>query len=259
MQHVIHKLMSNRKIKLLLLVATRPPVLAGSIEQAAAQYGAEDAGYLSRYTNREALGLRLQARSLLLYGLRELGLHEPGMNNRPVHLLKTKEGRPYLPLPDTAVSFSYTDRAVCLLGTRECREDEQTEELSIGADWEEMRSGFLPPASFLGTDSVCATDVDDEDHASRILSQWCRTEAVLKAAGYGLRIHPHDIEWMAQDKGQAGHTGIALVHVPKGKKLYTWQDVQLDNRHFCSVAVKGEYQALNLQVRFVTETGWPIA
>lgn len=261
-QHVIcHKFMSDHTIHLLLLVATRPPVLPAniSLKQAAELYGEEEAQYLARFTSREALSLRLQARSLLMSGIQEFGLHEPGMSKRSVHLLKTKDGRPYLPLPDTAVSFSYTDRALCLLGIREDQQGEQAAELSIGSDWEEKRTMHLPPASFLAADMARTAEEDDEGYASRILTQWCRTEAVLKAAGCGLRIHPHDIEWMAADNAMPGHAGIALVHAPKGKDLYTWQDVQLDNRHLCSVAAKGEYQSLNLDIRFVTETGWPFA
>lgn len=253
--------MSNHKIHLLLLIATKPPVLPGNIsfKQTAELYGEEEAQYLASFTNKEALSLRLQARSLLLYGLRAPGLHEPGINRKPVRLLRTKEGRPFLSWPDVSLSFSYADRALCLMGTREDIQGEKTEELCIGADWEEKRTRHLPPASFLAADMACTAEENDEDYASRIVSQWCRTEAVLKAAGCGLRIHPREIEWTAQDKGQAGHAGIALVHAPKRKELYTWQDVQLDNQHLCSVAVKGEYQSLNLEIRFVRETGCPFA
>ena len=260
-----HTITGNHKIHLLLLVATRPPVLPGNIsfKQAADLYGEEEAQYLASFTNKEALSLRLQARSLLLYGLREPDLHEPGISPKPVRLLRTKDGRPYLSWPDVFLSFSYADRALCLMGTREDSKEvldrEQNGELYIGADWEEKRTRHLPPASFLAADMACTAEENDEDYASRILSQWCRTEAVLKAAGCGLRIHPRDIEWMAQDKGQAGHAGIALVHAQKRKELYTWQDVQPDNQHLCSVAVKGEYQSLNLDIRFVRETGCPIA
>ncbi len=250
MQHVLwHKLMSNHTIKLLLLAAAKPPVLSGeiSLQQASALYGAEDAKYLSRYTSMEGLSLRLQARRLLLYGLQELG-----HTQRPVHILKTKHGRPYLTHPDIAVSFSYTDRALCLLGTREKTKDEQDEELCIGADWEEMRTSHLPPASFLAADQAWTECVDEkEDNATRILKKWCRTEAVLKAAGCGIRIHPRSIEWTEHDKGR--HAGTAIVHASKRKELYTWQDVQPDNQHLCAVAVKGEYQALSLQLRRVTD------
>ena len=254
-----HTITGNHKIHLLLLVATRPPVLPGNIsfKQAPELYGEEEAHYLASFTNKEALSLRLQARSLLL-----CGLHEHGINRKPVRLLRTKDGRPYLSWPDVFLSFSYADRALCLMGTRkdskEVLDREQNGELYIGADWEEKRTMHLPPASFLAADMARTAEEDDEGYASRILTQWCRTEAVLKAAGYGLRVHPHDIEWMATDNAMPGHAGIALVHAPKGKELYTWQDVQLDNRHLCSVAAKGEYQSLSLQVRFVTETGWPL-
>ena len=64
--------MSNHTIHLLLLVASKPPVLAAgniSFKQAAELYGEEEAQYLARFTHREALGLRLQARSLLMIGL----------------------------------------------------------------------------------------------------------------------------------------------------------------------------------------------
>ncbi|MDO4840802.1 MAG: 4'-phosphopantetheinyl transferase superfamily protein, partial [Desulfovibrionaceae bacterium] len=190
-----------------------------SLQQASALYGAEDAEYLSRYTSMEALSLRLQARRLLLYGLQELGLTQ-----RPVHILKTKHGRPYLTLPDIAVSFSYTDRALCLLGTREKTKDEQAEELCIGADWEEKRTSQLPPASFLAADQAWTEGVDEkEDNTTRILKRWCRTEAVLKAAGCGIRIHPRSIEWTEHDKGR--HAGTAIIHAQKQKGLYTWQDV----------------------------------
>ena len=107
--------MSNHTIHLLLLAASKPPVLPGNIsfKQAAELYGEEEAQYLARFTSREALSLRLQARSLLLFGL-----HESGMDRKPVHLLRTKDGRPYLSWPDVSLSFSYADRALCLLGTR---------------------------------------------------------------------------------------------------------------------------------------------
>ena len=244
--------MSSHKINLVLLAAASPPELPGkiSLEQASARYGAEDADYLSRYTSREALSLRLQARSLLRYGLLELGLAR-----LPVHILKTKDGRPYLPLPGTAVSFSYTDRALCLLGATETIVGEQAGELCIGADWEEKRSSMLPPAFLLALDRTCTAKEDGLDEAARILAGWCRTEAVLKAAGCGLRIHPRDIEWMPQDKGRSAHAGFAIVQASKTKELYTWQDVQPDNQHLCSVAVKGEYEALSVQVRFVSESG----
>ncbi len=254
--------MSNHTIHLLLLAASKSPVvLPGniSLKQAAELYGEEEAQYLACFASREALGLRLQARSLLLYGLREFGVHDHGMGRKPVHLLRTRDGRPHLSWPDVSLSFSYADRALCLLGTREDSQGEQDGELCIGADWEEKRTTHLPPASFLAADRAWTAEEDDEDYASRILSQWCRTEAVLKAAGYGLRIHPRDIDWMPQDTGQAGHAGLAIVYAPKGKELYTWQDVQPDSQHLCSVAVKGEYQSLSLEVRFVTETGCPFA
>ena len=254
--------MSNHTIHLLLLVASKPPVLAAgniSFKQAAELYGEEEAQYLACFTSREALSLRLQARSLLMSGIQEFGLHEPGMSKRSVHLLKTKDGRPYLSWPDVSLSFSYADRALCLLGTRKDSQEVLDGELCIGADWEEKRTMHLPPASFLAADMARTAEEDDEGYASRILTQWCRTEAVLKAAGCGLRIHPHDIEWMAADNAMPRHAGIALVHAPKGKELYTWQDVQLDSQHLCSVAAKGEYLSLSLQVRFVTETGWPFA
>ena len=69
--------MSNHTIHLLLLVATRPPVLPAniSLKHAAELYGKEDAQYLARFTSREALGLRIQARSLLMSGIQEFGLH----------------------------------------------------------------------------------------------------------------------------------------------------------------------------------------
>ncbi len=241
--------MPSHTISLLLLAASSPPLLPAitAIEQASALYGAEDAEYLSRYTSMEALSLRLQARRLLLYGLRELGITQ-----KPVHILKTKHGRPYLTLPDIAVSFSYTDRALCLLGTREKTKDEQAGELCIGADWEEKRTSHLPPASFLASDQTWTEGEDEkEDDATRILTRWCRTEAVLKAAGCGLRIHPRSIEWTVADKGQ--HAGIANVPASKRKELYTWQDVQPDSQHLCAVAVKGEYKALSLQLRWVAD------
>lgn len=178
-----------------------------------------------------ALALRLQGRVLLARGLRALGLSTEGLE-----LASTKLGAPLLNLPDTALSFSYTDRACCLLaltpGAGRAR---------IGVDWESVRLDSLPPEKCLPgglkRNGGCAfgADLAPRTIASEKLRRWCLGEALLKAHGTGLAFNPGSI-----DAGPAGRRqGEAVID----SRAYAFRCLPLPCSWLCA-AVEVRYAGL---------------
>ncbi len=162
-------------------------------------FGAEDAARLARFGDPAARALRVQGRRLLAAGLRELGV-----DPEKTLLLRAPGGRPLLSQPGILISFSYTDRAHCLLAET----GELPGEPGPGLDCEDLRADFPPPDRvFSDTERRAMAEelagFEGEDRKARDMSgrlrRWCVKEALLKALGTGLRLDP-----ALADTGPAG-------------------------------------------------------
>ena len=203
-------------------------------------FGAEDALYLERIGHSAAFSLRCEARWLLHQGLKHLNLSAPHIT-----LKHTKEGRPYLSLPYAAVSFSYADHAACLLALAQCGQSQAVHVPGIGLDWEKVRMHHLPfiPQG-LDAGMTAPAKLDQKNcmaAAQEKLVQWCRLEAVCKAAGSGLTreaLLEMDAGIVLSDAAHDGthDAGTAFL----SGRPYTWKTVPLPGRtHVCVIAAEG--------------------
>ena len=190
-------------------------------------FGAEDALYLERIGHSDAFSLRYEARWLLHQGLKHLNLSAPHTT-----LKHTREGSPYLSLPYAAVSFSYADHAVCLLAIAQCGQAQAVHVPGIGIDWEKLRLDhlpFIPQEPDAGMTAPAKLDQKDCIAAAREkLVQWCRLEAVCKAAGSGLTREALLEMDAGNELSDAAHdgthdTGTAFL----SGRPYTWKTVPL--------------------------------
>ncbi len=136
-----------------------------------------------------------------------------GLPTRGLRLVSDALGRPLLSLPGVSISFSYTDRALCLVHAAA-----NGRAAPVGVDLEEPRTRLLP---LMPGEAAPAT----VDGAREVLRRWCVREAVLKAHGTGLRVRPDLVN--AGEPGQ--ESGISLVE----GRAYRWHCPQLDGAVCC--------------------------
>ncbi len=189
--------------------------------------GAEDDAFLARCLHPVVRRTRLQGRWLLLEGLRRLELSAEGLR-----LTRSPLGRPLLNMPGLSISFSYTDRALCLI----CDAGQPAPPVAVGADWEKLRLTNLPPLPVRNQDPTHSSS-----HMAReALRQWCVREAVLKAAGLGWRVRYDTIDAGAWRE----RMGISLAD----GRAFSWHCLQT-GRSLACVSVASDYASLLTSLR----------
>ena len=242
-------------------------------------FGAEDAAHVARFTNVQSRRLRVQARSLLWFGLQSLyglyGQHAWGRcpDNLPDGLPATLSGltlhhdclgRPSFSDARLQCSISYAkDQVFCLLGLTEHGAFPR-----LGLDCEELRFNSLPPLSMLSqreqqelflflqlqaqtkknTSSLSDQSPEQENElcqktlASSCLRRWCVREALLKAHGTGLRLNPSSLN------GGFLWQRCGMQHI-EGHR-YAWRCLALQGLWVC-LAIEEQDRALLHRVRLV--------
>ena len=153
----------------------------------------------------------LAGKLLLKLSMQQIGLQSELMHD----ILVTEQKRPYLPVPYD-FNITHCDDAIAIA---------IAENRNIGLDIEDLCPLTIQDFHHCFTTCEWNDIITSKNQYERFLYYWTRKEAVLKAIGSGLLIHPSTFE------------AIRNMVLMDDKTLYIYP-ITIDKRHICHLATE---------------------